>query len=83
MQHNPQVPDDYPNGDEWAALMLRAQAGDNASYHALLQSVAPYLRSITRRYLGRGGTRGRIAGSTDGGARHPSHLRTGRPSNPG
>jgi len=34
--------------------MLRAQAGDRASYHELLQSVTPYLRSITRRYLGRG-----------------------------
>jgi len=50
----PPLPDATPNGDEWAALMLLAQAGDRASYHALLQAVTPYLRSITRRYLGRG-----------------------------
>ncbi len=55
MQHSPsQPPDEHSNGDEWAELMLRAQAGDRASYHALLQAVTPYLRSITRRYLGRG-----------------------------
>lgn len=37
----------------WAGLMLRAQDGDRTAYHALLQAVTPYLRAITRRYLGR------------------------------
>lgn len=38
----------------WAQLMQQAQDGDRAAYHRLLQSITPYLRSITRRYLGRG-----------------------------
>jgi len=38
----------------WAALMLRAQDGDKAAYHELLQAIAPYVRAIARRYLGRG-----------------------------
>ena len=37
----------------WADLMLRAQDGDRAAYHALLLAVTPYLRAIARRYLGR------------------------------
>jgi len=47
-------PCDLREGEPWEDLMLRAQDGDRAAYHALLQGVAPYLRSITRRYLGRG-----------------------------
>ncbi len=38
----------------WAALMLRAQDGDKLAYHELLQDIAPYVRAIARRYLGRG-----------------------------
>lgn len=38
----------------WAALMLRAQDGDTVAYHQLLQDIAPYVRAIARRYLGRG-----------------------------
>lgn len=38
----------------WAALMLHAQDGDKQAYHQLLQSIAPYVRSIARRYLGHG-----------------------------
>lgn len=38
----------------WAALMLRAQDGDKVAYHQLLQEIAPYVRAISRRYLGRG-----------------------------
>ena len=38
----------------WAALMLRAQDGDKVAYHQLLQAIAPYVRAIARRYLGRG-----------------------------
>lgn len=38
----------------WAALMLRAQDGDKVAYHQLLQEIAPYVRAIARRYLGRG-----------------------------
>lgn len=39
---------------DWEALMVRAQDGDRAAYHALLQAVTPYLRAIVRRYLGHG-----------------------------
>jgi len=45
---------DPRDGDHWSHLMLLAQDGDRAAYHALLQGITPYLRSITRRYLGRG-----------------------------
>ncbi|MDQ3038208.1 MAG: sigma-70 family RNA polymerase sigma factor [Pseudomonadota bacterium] len=38
----------------WAALMLLAQDGDKDAYRVLLQSIAPYVRAIARRYLGRG-----------------------------
>ena len=38
----------------WAALMLRAQDGDKDAYRILLQAIAPYVRAIARRYLGRG-----------------------------
>lgn len=48
------APDSAPDGERWGALMLLAQDGDRAAYHALLQALAPYLRAITRRYLGRG-----------------------------
>jgi DNA-directed RNA polymerase specialized sigma24 family protein len=34
---------------EWAALMARAQEGDKAAYHQLLQEVTPYLRSLAAR----------------------------------
>ncbi len=43
-----------PDGERWAAWMLLAQDGDREAYHTLLQALAPYLRAITRRYLGRG-----------------------------
>lgn len=53
-----ELPDDAEghasDGERWAALMLQAQDGDRAAYHALLQALTPYLRAITRRYLGRG-----------------------------
>lgn len=38
----------------WAAWMLRAQDGDREAYRALLGEIAPYLRAIARRYMGRG-----------------------------
>ena len=48
-------PADGPgDGERWAGLMARAQGGDRAAYHTLLQAVTPYLRSIARRYLGAG-----------------------------
>ena len=47
------VPDAVPDDVLWAGLMLRAQDGDRSAYHALLQAVTPYIRAITRRYLGR------------------------------
>ena len=31
---------------EWSILMARAQYGDSAAYHRLLQEVTPYLRSL-------------------------------------
>ena len=50
----PPLPEASPDSDHWAGLMLRAQDGDRMAYHTLLQAVTPYLRSIARRYLGRG-----------------------------
>lgn len=47
-----QLPDD---GARWGAWMARAQAGDTASYHALLQAIVPYVRAIARRHLGSNG----------------------------
>jgi RNA polymerase sigma factor (sigma-70 family) len=36
---------------DWSILMARAQEGDRAAYHRLLQEITPYLRSLaTRRY---------------------------------
>jgi RNA polymerase sigma factor (sigma-70 family) len=40
------------SADTWGAWMARAQAGDRAAYHALLQAIGPYLRAIARRILG-------------------------------
>lgn len=48
------MPDEPGDDQRWAGLMLLAQDGDRAAYHALLKSVTPYLRAIARRYLGRG-----------------------------
>ena len=45
--------DGTPDGERWAQWMLQAQDGDRAAYHALLKALTPYLRAITRRYLGR------------------------------
>lgn len=42
------------SGEAWGALMVRAQNGDRAAYHALLKDITPYLRAIATRYLGRG-----------------------------
>jgi RNA polymerase sigma-70 factor (ECF subfamily) len=50
----PPARDGAADDAQWAALMLRAQDGDKAAYHQLLQSVAPYVRAIARRYLGHG-----------------------------
>jgi len=36
---------------DWSILMARAQEGDGAAYHRLLQQITPYLRSLAaRRY---------------------------------
>lgn len=45
--------DELSDGERWAHWMLQAQDGDRAAYHALLKALTPYLRAITRRYLGR------------------------------
>lgn len=53
----PQAGPERAGGDSdhlWAGLMEQAQDGDRIAYQALLQGIAPYLRGITRRYLGRG-----------------------------
>src|SRR5260370_39575501 len=34
---------------DWSILMARAQDGDGAPYHRLLQDVVPYLRSLAPR----------------------------------
>ncbi|WP_407351748.1 RNA polymerase sigma factor [Luteimonas sp. R10] len=44
----------HDSGAAWAGLMVRAQDGDRAAYHALLSDISPYLRTIAHRYLGRG-----------------------------
>ncbi|MEH2509632.1 RNA polymerase sigma-70 factor (ECF subfamily) [Nitrobacteraceae bacterium AZCC 1564] len=41
--------------NEWTDLMKAANAGDNAAYGRLLMTVAPVLRAVTRRGLGRAG----------------------------
>ncbi len=33
---------------DWSILMARAQDGDGAAYHRLLQDIVPYLRSRPR-----------------------------------
>lgn len=42
------------SGGRWSEWMLQAQDGDRDAYEHLLLDIAPYLRAITRRYLGRG-----------------------------
>lgn len=49
----PRSDDGVDDDARWSALMLLAQDGDRVAYHTLLNSVTPYLRAITRRYLGR------------------------------
>jgi RNA polymerase sigma-70 factor (ECF subfamily) len=40
------------DGDaDWSTLMARAQNGDRSAYAALLKELAPYIRSISRRYF--------------------------------
>jgi len=34
---------------DWSILMARAQDGDGAAYHRLLQDIVPYLRSLAAR----------------------------------
>src|SRR5260370_23059448 len=34
---------------DWSILMARAQEGDGAAYHRLLQEITPYLRSLSAR----------------------------------
>ncbi len=36
---------------DWSTLMARAQNGDRSAYAALLQDLAPYIRSLSRRYF--------------------------------
>ncbi len=50
----PAMLDPTHDAEQWAAWMLLAQDGDRAAYHALLKAISPYVRAITRRYLGRG-----------------------------
>lgn len=39
-----------PDDAEWAALMARAQDGDQTAYRRLLKEIVPYLRSVIRNY---------------------------------
>ncbi len=50
----PAMRDPAQDADQWAMWMLLAQDGDRDAYHALLQAISPYVRAITRRYLGLG-----------------------------
>lgn len=58
--NRPATPREQPGGDhrdsaaKWAEWMLLAQDGDRDAYQRLLLGIAPYLRAITHRYLGRG-----------------------------
>lgn len=47
-------PDRQDDAVPWERLMQQAQDGDRVAYHALLQSITPYVRAIARRYLGPG-----------------------------
>lgn len=48
-----ELPDNgLDDGPRWGLWMACAQAGDHAAYHRLLRDIAPYLRSLSRRYLG-------------------------------
>ncbi|MGQ0802024.1 MAG: sigma-70 family RNA polymerase sigma factor [Pseudomarimonas sp.] len=49
-----EIPDEQASDADWGQLMLAAQDGDRVAYHRLLRALTPYLRAITRRYLGRG-----------------------------
>jgi len=42
-------PDPEARDLDWSILMARAQDGDQAAYHRLLQQVTPYLRSLAAR----------------------------------
>lgn len=53
-QQAPAATDRAADDARWAALMLSAQDGDKDAYRILLQSIAPYVRAIARRYLGHG-----------------------------
>jgi RNA polymerase sigma factor (sigma-70 family) len=53
-QQAPVASDRAADDARWAALMLSAQDGDKDAYRILLQSIAPYVRAIARRYLGHG-----------------------------
>lgn len=56
---SPAVPDSprdaaRDSGERWGEWMLLAQDGDRDAYRSLLLDIVPYLRAISRRYLGRG-----------------------------
>lgn len=42
--------DQSNDGEEWGALMARAQAGDAAAYRHLLAALVPYLRGMAARH---------------------------------
>lgn len=44
--------DDTDAGVRWGRWMACAQAGDRAAYHQLLKDIVPYLRSLSRRFVG-------------------------------
>ncbi len=48
--HSDAPPLEEGDEDRWAGLMARAQDGDNTAYRRLLTEIAPYLRSLARRY---------------------------------
>ncbi|MCF7221875.1 sigma-70 family RNA polymerase sigma factor [Marilutibacter chinensis] len=63
MSPEPTTTGTRPHGDRhdpradavpWERLMQLAQGGDRAAYHALLESIVPYVRAIARRHLGAG-----------------------------
>ena len=44
--------DDADVGVRWGRWMACAQAGDRTAYHQLLKDIVPYLRGLSRRFVG-------------------------------
>lgn len=50
----PELRNRAQDAEQWAKWMQLAQDGDRVAYLAVLEAITPYVRAITRRYLGNG-----------------------------